>query len=57
MKVYILVREINDSITKNICVYKNREQAEQGVILNKKNDEINFKSSKVIYKIECFEPL
>ena len=55
MRVYVLVREINDSITNVLGVYKNKEQAEQEVMLNKKKDDINFRSSKVTYQIQSFE--
>ena len=55
MRVYILVREINDSITNVLGVYKNKEQAEQEIMLNKKNDNVNFRSSKVTYQIQSFE--
>ena len=57
MRVYILVREINDSITNVLGVYKNKEQAEQEIMLNKKNDNVNFRSSKVTYQIQSFEVL
>ena len=57
MRVYILTREINDSITNVLGVYKNKEQAEQVIMLNKKNDDINFRSSKVTYQIQSFEVL
>lgn len=57
MRVYILTREINDSITNVLGAYKNKEQAEQEVMINKKKDDKNFKSSKVIYEIQSFEVL
>ena len=46
MIVYILTREINDSITNVLGVYKNKEQAEQEVMLNKKKDDIILQISK-----------
>jgi hypothetical protein len=55
MRIYILTREINDSITNVLGVYKNKEQAEQEIMLNKKNDNVNFRSSKVTYQIQSFE--
>jgi hypothetical protein len=55
MRIYILTREINDSITNVLGAYKNKEQAEQEVMLNKKNDNVNFRSSKVTYQIQSFE--
>ena len=55
MRVYVLVREINDSITNVLGVYKNKEQAEQEVMLNKKKDDINFRFSKIVYEIQSFE--
>ncbi len=57
MRIYILTREINDSITNILGVFKNKEQAEQEIMLNKKKDDKNFKSSKVIYEIQNFEVL
>ena len=57
MRIYILTREINDSITNVLGAYKNKEQAEQEVMLNKKKDDINFRSSKIVYKIQSFEVL
>ena len=57
MRIYILTREINDSITNILGVFKNKEQAEQEIMLNKKKDDINFKSSKVVYEIQSFEIL
>ena len=57
MRIYILTREINDSITNVLGAYKNKEQAEQEVMLNKKKDDINFRSSKVVYEIQSFEVL
>ena len=57
MRIYILTREINNSITNVLGAYKNKEQAEQEVMLNKKKDDKNFKSSKVIYEIQSFEIL
>lgn len=57
MRIYILTREINDSITNILGVFKNKEQAEQEIMLNKKKDDKNFKSSKVIYEIQSFEIL
>jgi hypothetical protein len=57
MRIYILTREINDSITNVLGVYKNKEQAEQEIMLNKKNDNVNFRSSKVTYQIQSFEVL
>ena len=54
MRVYILTREIND-ITNVLGVYKNKEQAEQEVMLNKKKDNINFRFSKIVYEIQSFE--
>ena len=36
---------------------QNKEQAEQEVMLNKKKDDINFRSSKIVYKIQSFEVL
>ena len=57
MRIYILTREINDSITNVLGAYKNKEQAEQEVMINKKKDDINFRSSKVVYKIQSFEVL
>lgn len=57
MRIYILTREINDSITNVLGAYNNKEQAEQEVMLNKKKDDINFKSSKIVYKIQSFEVL
>ena len=57
MRIYILAREINDSITNILGVFKNKEQAEQEIMLNKKKDDKNFKSSKVIYEIQSFEVL
>ena len=57
MRIYILTREINDSITNVLGAYKNKEQAEQEVMINKKKDDVNFRSSKVFYKIQSFEVL
>ena len=57
MKIYILTREINDSITNVLGAYKNKEKAEQEVMINKKKDDINFSSSKVVYEIQSFEVL
>ena len=57
MRIYILTREINDSIANVLGAYKNKEQAEQEVMINKKKDDINFESSKVVYKIQSFEVL
>ena len=57
MRIYILTREINDSITNILGVFKNKEQAEQEIMLNKKKDDINFRSSKVVYEIQSFEIL
>ena len=57
MRIYILTREINDSITNVLEAYKNKEQAEQEVMLNKKKDDINFRLSKIVYKIQSFEVL
>ena len=57
MRIYILTREINDSITNVLGAYKNKEQAEQEVMINKKKDDINFRLSKVVYEIQSFEVL
>ena len=57
MRIYILTREINDSITNVLGAYKNKEQAEQEIMLNKKNDDVNFRASKVTYQIQSFEVL
>lgn len=57
MRIYILTREINDSITNVLGAYKNKEQAEQEIMLNKKNDDVNFRPSKVTYQIQSFEVL
>lgn len=57
MRIYILTREINDSITNILGVFKNKEQAEQEIMLNKKKDDINFRPSKVVYEIQSFEIL
>ena len=57
MRIYILTREINDSITNVLGAYKKKEQAEQEVMLNKKKDDINFRLSKIVYKIQSFEVL
>ena len=54
MRIYILTREINDSITNVLGAYKNKEQE---VMLNKKKDDVNFRSSKVVYEIQSFEVL
>ena len=57
MRVYVLTREINDSITNVLGVFKNKEQAQQLITLNSKRDDINFRSSKVVYEIQSFEIL
>ena len=48
MRIYILTREINDSITNVLGAYKNKEQAEQEVMLNKKKDDIEKQKEKIL---------
>ena len=57
MRIYILTREINDSVTNVLGAYKNKEQAEQEVMLNKKKLAVYFKTNKIVYKIQSFEVL